>query len=108
LAQRNLAYNLFRLDISQAGEYRLSLIHDGNHPIPDDSLNLAQVVCIAGSNYQTILNEIRSEIAKDYLNSSLPIEKIAEMLGFSEASAFSNAFKTWESISPKDYRLNNR
>ena len=61
-----------------------------------------------GSNYQTILNEIRSEIAKDYLNSSLPIEKIAEMLGFSEASAFSNAFKTWESISPKDYRLNNR
>jgi AraC-like DNA-binding protein len=50
----------------------------------------------------------RSEIAKDYLKSSLPIEQIAGMLGFSEASAFSNAFKTWESISPKDYRLNNR
>ncbi|MEH6607661.1 MAG: AraC family transcriptional regulator ligand-binding domain-containing protein [Pseudomonadales bacterium] len=61
-----------------------------------------------GTNYQAILNEIRSEIAKDYLKSSLPIEKISEMLGFSEASAFSNAFKTWESISPKDYRLNNR
>jgi AraC-like DNA-binding protein len=61
-----------------------------------------------GSNYQSILNEIRSEIAKDYLTSSLSIEKIAEMLGFSEASAFSNAFKTWESISPKDYRFNNR
>jgi len=61
-----------------------------------------------GSNYQTILNEIRSEIAKDYLKSNLPIEKISEMFGFSEASAFSNAFKTWESISPKDYRLNNR
>ena len=61
-----------------------------------------------GSNYQTILNEIRSEIAKDYLKSNLPIEKISEMLGFSEASAFTNAFKTWESISPKDYRLNNR
>jgi AraC-like DNA-binding protein len=61
-----------------------------------------------GYNYQTILNEIRSEIAKDYLKSNLPIEQISEMLGFSEASAFSNAFKTWESISPKDYRLNNR
>jgi AraC-like DNA-binding protein len=61
-----------------------------------------------GANYQTILNEIRLEIAKDYLNSRLSIEKIAEMLGFSEASAFSNAFKTWESISPKEYRLNNR
>jgi len=61
-----------------------------------------------GSNYQTILNETRSEIAKDYLKSNLSIEKISDMLGFSEASAFSNAFKTWESISPKDYRLNNR
>ena len=61
-----------------------------------------------GSNYQTILNEIRSEIAKDYLKSNLPIEKVSDMLGFSEASAFTNAFKTWESISPKDYRLNNR
>jgi AraC-like DNA-binding protein len=69
---------------------------------------LRRKLSIEGSNYQTILNEIRSEIAKDYLKSSLPIEKIAEMLGFSEASAFSNAFKSWESISPKDYRLNNR
>ena len=61
-----------------------------------------------GSNYQTILNETRSEVAKDYLKSNLSIEKISDMLGFSEASAFTNAFKTWESISPKDYRLNNR
>ena len=38
----------------------------------------------------------------------LHLNQISEMLGFSEASAFTNAFKTWESISPKDYRLNNR
>ncbi len=61
-----------------------------------------------GANYQEVLNEVRSEIAKDYLKSSLSIEKISEMLGFSEPSAFSNAFKSWESLSPKQYRLNSQ
>jgi len=57
-----------------------------------------------GSHYQTILNEVRSELAKKYLASNLSIDQISELLGFSEAAAFSNAFKTWESLSPSDYR----
>ncbi|BFM14585.1 AraC family transcriptional regulator [Maricurvus nonylphenolicus] len=57
-----------------------------------------------GEHYQTLVNEVRAELAKRYLKSDLPLDAIAEMLGFSEAAAFSNAFKVWESISPSEYR----
>ena len=33
-----------------------------------------------------------------------PIKQIAYMLGFSEPSAFSRAFKHWSGVSPGDYR----
>jgi len=57
-----------------------------------------------GAQYQGLINEVRADLAKSYLKSSLGIDSIAEILGFSEAAAFSNAFKTWESLSPSEYR----
>jgi AraC-like DNA-binding protein len=61
-----------------------------------------------GEHYQTLVNEVRADLAKRYLKSSLPLDSIAEMLGFSEAAAFSNAFKVWESIYPSEYRSQNQ
>jgi AraC-like DNA-binding protein len=61
-----------------------------------------------GEHYQTLINEVRADLAKSYLQSNLPLDTIAEMLGFSEAAAFSNAFKSWESISPREYRQRNQ
>jgi AraC-like DNA-binding protein len=57
-----------------------------------------------GEHYQSLINQVRADLAKNYLKSNLPIDSIAEILGFSEAAAFSNAFKTWESLSPSEYR----
>lgn len=57
-----------------------------------------------GSSYQSILNEIRHALAKEYLKSRISIESIAEMLGYSETASFSSAFKRWESVSPSQYR----
>lgn len=57
-----------------------------------------------GEHYQALINQVRADLAKNYLKSNLPIDSIAEILGFSEAAAFSNAFKTWESLSPSEYR----
>ncbi len=57
-----------------------------------------------GTNYQRLLNEIRYALAKDYLTTRWSIERIAEMLGYSDATNFSHAFKRWHGCSPKAYR----
>ena len=57
-----------------------------------------------GTSYQMVLDETRSKLALEYLNSGFDIQKIAFMLGFSDSSAFTKAFKRWFSASPIDYR----
>ncbi|MEZ5504636.1 MAG: helix-turn-helix transcriptional regulator [Gammaproteobacteria bacterium] len=37
-------------------------------------------------------------------NPAIPIDSIAERLGFSEASAFHRAFKRWTGKTPSEYR----
>lgn len=61
-----------------------------------------------GSSYRQLLNEIRWQLARDYLNTSLPVEQIADLLGYSEPGNFSHAFKRWQGISPKQYRANSQ
>jgi len=57
-----------------------------------------------GTSYQALLNEIRYALAKDYLTTRWSIERIADMLGYSDATNFSHAFKRWHGASPKAYR----
>jgi AraC-like DNA-binding protein len=58
------------------------------------------------SSYQTILDDLRKELAINYLqNSQLSILEIAYMLQFSDSSNFSSAFRKWTNKSPSDYRL---
>ncbi len=57
------------------------------------------------SSYQQILNEVREGLATEYLSgSSLPIEEIATLLGYSAPGNFTNAFKRWRGCSPREYR----
>jgi len=61
-----------------------------------------------GNNYQTILNEIRYNLAKDYLTfSSMPLEKISDLLGYSDPGNFTHAFKKWSGKSPRIWRNDN-
>jgi len=58
-----------------------------------------------GYNYKQILEETRRELAEQYIrNSRLSVSEITYMLGFSEPSNFSRAFKRWTGKSPQDYR----
>ena len=58
-----------------------------------------------GTGFQTLKENMRRDLALHYLNQpSLPIARIAQQLGFSEASAFTRAFKNWTGASPKTYR----
>ncbi|WP_198262861.1 AraC family transcriptional regulator [sulfur-oxidizing endosymbiont of Gigantopelta aegis] len=55
--------------------------------------------------FKSILDEIRSTLARDYLNEQhLCLSEIAFLLGFSEVSSFSRAFKRWTGISPGQFK----
>ncbi len=57
------------------------------------------------SSYQAILAEVRYELAREYLaTSSLPMEEISQLLGYSAQANFSNAFKRWHGASPRQFR----
>lgn len=58
-----------------------------------------------GSSYRDLLNEIRFSVAKEYLQTtSMSVEEIAELLGYSDPGNFTHAFKRWSGESPRDYR----
>jgi AraC-like DNA-binding protein len=59
----------------------------------------------AGTTFYTLLNETRVDLAKKFLrDQGTSMTEIAYLLGFSENSAFSRAFKRWMGVSPSQYR----
>ena len=55
--------------------------------------------------YKTLLEEVRFDVATRYLTDSRSsLSLLAEMLGYSELSAFSNAFKQKTGLSPRQWR----
>jgi len=58
-----------------------------------------------GTTYKEFLDETRKELAKEYVNdTSLSFSEITYLLGFSEQSNFTRAFKRWQGQSPSAYR----
>ena len=57
------------------------------------------------TTFTTLLNEIRQDLAQRYLREQdINLTEIAFLLGYSESSAFSRAFKRWMGVSPSEYR----
>ena len=58
-----------------------------------------------GTTYQTIVNETRKGLAIKYIqNPNLRLEEIAFLVGYSEYSTFSRAFKRWTGCAPSEYQ----
>lgn len=58
-----------------------------------------------GLSFRDLLKAAREELALHYLHDeSLPLTEVAAMLGYSELSAFSRAFRSWTGMSPQRYR----
>jgi AraC-like DNA-binding protein len=58
-----------------------------------------------GTSLQALANATRFEIARQLLNESdMPAGEIAAVLHYSDASAFSRAFKDWSGAAPREWR----
>jgi len=58
-----------------------------------------------GLSYNSLVERIRYELAQRYLQQAhLPLTEIAYLLGYSELSAFSRAFRRWAGDSPQRLR----
>jgi AraC-like DNA-binding protein len=63
----------------------------------------------SGMGYRAIANEIRFEIARQLLeDTEVPLGQIAAALGYSEASAFTRAFRRWSGQTPTTWRTEGR
>ncbi len=59
----------------------------------------------ADASFKELLNEVRSELADKYIrDSKLTLTEVSFLLGFSEVSSFSRAFKRWKGHSPSAAR----
>jgi len=57
------------------------------------------------NNFRTLLVEMRRDLAEQYiLDPSLTLTEISLLLGFSEPSSFSRAFKSWTGTAPSEAR----
>lgn len=56
-------------------------------------------------NFQELLDDTRHRMAKDYLaDRRLQLSEVAQLLGYSEQSAFNRAFKRWSGMTPRHWR----
>lgn len=62
-----------------------------------------------GYSFQQVLDATRRDLAKRYLlDAKLTLTDIAFLLGYSEQSSFTHAFRDWEGVTPSQWRTANR
>lgn len=67
--------------------------------------NLNRKLSAENTSFKSLLLEIRSELASQYIgDATLTLTEISYLLGFSEISSFSRAFKRWTGLSPSEAR----
>lgn len=58
-----------------------------------------------GSNYRALIEQARQELGRDLLSDKRNgIEEIAFLLGFQDTGSFYRAFRTWEGVTPAQWR----
>lgn len=57
-----------------------------------------------GSSYQRVLDEIRSDLAKELLRQGLGTESVARRVGFNDVTNFRKAFRRWTGLTPSAWR----
>jgi AraC-like DNA-binding protein len=82
-----------------------ALVDDVARSLGMSKRTLARKLSDEGLNFTEVLQQLRRDLADRYLDDpKLHISKIAWLLGFSEVSAFTHAFKRWTGKTPSQMR----
>ena len=66
---------------------------------------IQRALAFEGLSYKDLIESTRRELAMLYLKQvHMSLSEIAFLLGYSELSAFSRAFRRWHGVSPRDFR----
>ena len=67
--------------------------------------SLRRYLSESGVTYQELLDQVRRDLAMDYLrNSPLSVEQVAQLVGYGEAASFRKAFRKWTGEAPGEFR----
>lgn len=69
--------------------------------------DLQRKLLISGTHYQAVSDGLRCEVAFKYLSQNMDFREITYLLGFSETSALSRAFKNWTGKTPLEIKKQN-
>ncbi|MEU4414770.1 AraC family transcriptional regulator [Nocardia salmonicida] len=62
-------------------------------------------LAVEGTSFRALLDEVRERLAEELLVAGgLPVAEVARRLGYAEVSSFSQAFRRWKGLSPRDFR----
>ena len=104
------------LDISKTAnkvrQYLIDILPSGNahqnriaHSLHCSSSTLQRQLQSEGTSYREVLEDTRRSLAKDYLRDGKNSHsQIAYLLGFSDQSNFSRAFKRWTGVAPREFQ----
>lgn len=57
-----------------------------------------------GVSLRDLQEETREALAEELLASGMPVAEIADRLGYSQTSSFTQAFRRWKGVGPREYR----
>lgn len=68
------------------------------------SRTLRRYLAALGVSYRNLLEEVRMARAVRYLQANLPVQQVADLLGYAEPSNFTRAFRRWTGHPPSFYQ----
>ena len=90
------------IDGLASGGVNETMISEQLHMTPR---NLHRKLQKEDTSFKVLLTEVRKELAKQYIQDrSKTLTEISYLLGFSEASSFSRAYKGWTGRAPSEAR----
>jgi AraC-like DNA-binding protein len=91
------------VELLPTGECSRDKIASRLHMSPRSLLNKLEQ---KNTSYKEILENLRSTLAQQYIEQrDMPITEITFLLGFSDTSSFSRAFRRWTGKSPSEFRV---
>ncbi|EAT13106.1 AraC family transcriptional regulator [Bermanella marisrubri] len=104
--QKNAANEVVTQFVIDSLQHKVPTLQDVAEHLGVSARNLQRKFKQQGTNFKTIVDDIRKEYAFTYLlQTNYKMTYIAQILGFSEQSVFQRAFKRWTGMTPGEYRI---